>query len=59
MKVEIRKDLIKGIVVKEDALIMYSAIGTFVCELDSKREISHNTVEFTLKGKSENNGKRY
>lgn len=34
-----------------DAVIVYSSIGTFVCEIDSKKQIDSETVQLTLKPK--------
>lgn len=34
-----------------DAVIVYSSIGTFVCEKDSKKYLDCDTVQFALKPK--------
>lgn len=34
-----------------DAVVVYSTIGTFVCEKESKKQIDGENVQFTLKPK--------
>lgn len=34
-----------------DAIIVYSSIGTFVCEKDSKKQLDSENIQFTLKPK--------
>ena len=55
-KIIVNKAHIKKVKYKPDAIIIYLKEEIFVCERDSEKELKNNLVEYTLKGKCDNNG---
>jgi hypothetical protein len=56
-KIIVNKAHIKKVRYKNDVVIIYLKDDIFVCEKDSERELKNNLVEYTLKGKSDGNGR--